>query len=805
MARLTHKINKRPPRVGKKKLAAQQKAAADRAAKLAAFKAAQLRGDFDDDDDDDEAEDDQDEDVEMSDAPDYDGSSDHDEDDEELGPRDPASQRDDQQDDNPPQDNNSETTHGLDDEELDQKDPASQGDDQQDDNPPQDNDNTNGSYSEEANQTIDLSNSGNQTTVMNDAEEDEDDDDTLSVTEEEDEFYAEDAEEDDNISTAEENDKSDDEELDPRDPASQEDYQNDNNPPQDNNSTDGYVPGEANKTIAIPFSSNPTTVASDTEDAEEDDDNLSVAEEEDESEAEEPDQRDPAGQGDVPSSPRRSASPKNPSVSSSLAREASLEHSFFFPSTPPSASSEFAAAPAEYSDDFSDEEQSGIPTPVTPTDIRSPVGRSFQAEREISADSQAEADAEYEQSYIWYWLPPVARADSPRGKKWDSPERQLRKRRGDSMDNVGRARKSYRKTPAPRATRPATAAAPSDEVLDAEAEAQSAAGGEQMDCDLGEAAEEVDEGRVDCRADEAAVHDDKMVPDVTMSDPAVEAVLEILGRTGEVDVAEGYFVPADVLASPCDATPDRSQYARTSMSPARWISRSPTPMSAVSPSFRWAPYSRHPSWTTYDRSHGYDKDGLLRGLNPWHIGDFIASRREGPVLPSLAQASTPESMSDTSNDEPDTRGAAAVGVGCAVQEEPLGEQGAQEAEPPLDAHRPASPAPSSGKAPREHGKGRTAAKGGKLAKARVGGTRASIRLAGKRGDSAQRRIPETAEEDTESEVTEWELREREERVRNWGERRRGGAEVEEPGSSPLLLPTPSFMASILRAVGGGDD
>jgi hypothetical protein len=55
-----------------------------------------------------------------------------------------------------------------------------------------------------------------------------------------------------------------------------------------------------------------------------------------------------------------------------------------------------------------------------------------------------------------------------------------------------------------------------------------------------------------------------------------------------------------------------------------------------------------------------------------------------------------------------------------------------------------------------------------------------------------RRVPPPAEEDAQSEVSEWELRERREREE---ERRTEaedlGAEVEEP----LFLPTPAFMAS----------
>jgi ribonuclease HI len=56
-----------------------------------------------------------------------------------------------------------------------------------------------------------------------------------------------------------------------------------------------------------------------------------------------------------------------------------------------------------------------------------------------------------------------------------------------------------------------------------------------------------------------------------------------------------------------------------------------------------------------------------------------------------------------------------------------------------------------------------------------------------------RRVPAPAEEDAQSEVSEWELRERRER----GEERR--AEAEELGSEveqPLFFPTPSFMASM---------
>ena len=55
-----------------------------------------------------------------------------------------------------------------------------------------------------------------------------------------------------------------------------------------------------------------------------------------------------------------------------------------------------------------------------------------------------------------------------------------------------------------------------------------------------------------------------------------------------------------------------------------------------------------------------------------------------------------------------------------------------------------------------------------------------------------RRVPVTAEEDAESEVSEWELREwREREGEREAEVQRLGAEVEEP----LFLPTPAFMAS----------
>jgi hypothetical protein len=55
-----------------------------------------------------------------------------------------------------------------------------------------------------------------------------------------------------------------------------------------------------------------------------------------------------------------------------------------------------------------------------------------------------------------------------------------------------------------------------------------------------------------------------------------------------------------------------------------------------------------------------------------------------------------------------------------------------------------------------------------------------------------RRVPALAEEDTQSEVSEWELRERREREEERRTEAEGlGAEVEEP----LFLPTPAFMAS----------
>jgi hypothetical protein len=56
-----------------------------------------------------------------------------------------------------------------------------------------------------------------------------------------------------------------------------------------------------------------------------------------------------------------------------------------------------------------------------------------------------------------------------------------------------------------------------------------------------------------------------------------------------------------------------------------------------------------------------------------------------------------------------------------------------------------------------------------------------------------RRVPDPAEEDAQSEASEWELRERRERE----EERR--AEAEELGAEvgePLFLPTPAFMASV---------
>jgi hypothetical protein len=55
-----------------------------------------------------------------------------------------------------------------------------------------------------------------------------------------------------------------------------------------------------------------------------------------------------------------------------------------------------------------------------------------------------------------------------------------------------------------------------------------------------------------------------------------------------------------------------------------------------------------------------------------------------------------------------------------------------------------------------------------------------------------RRVPAPAEEDAQSEVSEWELRERREREEERRAEVEGlGAEVEEP----LFLPTPAFMAS----------
>jgi hypothetical protein len=55
-----------------------------------------------------------------------------------------------------------------------------------------------------------------------------------------------------------------------------------------------------------------------------------------------------------------------------------------------------------------------------------------------------------------------------------------------------------------------------------------------------------------------------------------------------------------------------------------------------------------------------------------------------------------------------------------------------------------------------------------------------------------RRVPAPAEEDTQSEVSEWELRERREREEeSRAEDEELGAAVEEP----LFLPTPAFMAS----------
>jgi hypothetical protein len=55
-----------------------------------------------------------------------------------------------------------------------------------------------------------------------------------------------------------------------------------------------------------------------------------------------------------------------------------------------------------------------------------------------------------------------------------------------------------------------------------------------------------------------------------------------------------------------------------------------------------------------------------------------------------------------------------------------------------------------------------------------------------------RRVPAPVEEDVQSEVSEWELRERREREEERAAEAEGlGAEVEEP----LFLPTPAFMAS----------
>ena len=55
-----------------------------------------------------------------------------------------------------------------------------------------------------------------------------------------------------------------------------------------------------------------------------------------------------------------------------------------------------------------------------------------------------------------------------------------------------------------------------------------------------------------------------------------------------------------------------------------------------------------------------------------------------------------------------------------------------------------------------------------------------------------RLVPTPAEEDVQSEASEWELRERREREEEKGaEAERLGAEVEDP----LFLPTPAFMAS----------
>ena len=55
-----------------------------------------------------------------------------------------------------------------------------------------------------------------------------------------------------------------------------------------------------------------------------------------------------------------------------------------------------------------------------------------------------------------------------------------------------------------------------------------------------------------------------------------------------------------------------------------------------------------------------------------------------------------------------------------------------------------------------------------------------------------RLVPPPAEEDVQSEASEWELRERREREEEKGaEAERLGAEVEDP----LFLPTPAFMAS----------
>lgn len=200
----------------------------------------------------------------------------------------------------------------------------------------------------------------------------------------------------------------------------------------------------------------------------------------------------------TPSAPHRSISPQHPPAADSPHRSVSPEHPFAtrFPrrsaspedlsvarllnspqsSIPPSQASEFAAAPAKYpesapgADNSGDEEESVVPTPAAPLNTRSREVRSARPERRISAASQAEVNASYEQSYLWYYLPPVAQgkpaargAESPRGKTWEGPERQLRKKRGDSTDKVGKTRKAYQKPSAPRATRSAKkAAAPSD-------------------------------------------------------------------------------------------------------------------------------------------------------------------------------------------------------------------------------------------------------------------------------------------------------------------------------------------------------